>query len=84
MIPRLLRDLLVGKKTGTTGGVHPGILYEYQNKGVTKFDGCKCMKRQGPLDAGKAEAKGGERREKPEPENGGLMPEYQIINITKE
>ncbi len=53
MIPRLLRDLLV-----TTGGVHPGILHEYQNKGVTKFDGCKCMKRQGPLDAGKGEANG--------------------------
>ncbi len=58
MIPQLLRDLLVRKKTGTTGGVHPGILYEYQNKGVTKFYGCKSMKRRVPLDAGKGEANG--------------------------
>lgn len=25
----------------------PGILYEYQNKGLTKFDCCKCMKTKG-------------------------------------
>ena len=35
--------------SGNVGeGVHPpGILYECQNKGVAKFDGCKCMKRKG-------------------------------------
>ena len=30
-------------------GTPPGILHEYQNKGVAKFDCCKCMKRKGEI-----------------------------------
>ncbi len=36
------------------GGTPPGILYEYRDKGIAKFDCCKCMKRKEQLLSGGA------------------------------
>jgi hypothetical protein len=46
-IARKLVATLGASKVGGLGrGTPPGILYEYQNKGVVKFAIRKCMKRK--------------------------------------